>query len=488
MERPPVDMALTGVALRVGSITLECQPMHLSMLHLLTALLLAGCAAVAPQATLQVEADRVLDELASSTGFSGAVVLMRDGHVVYERAMGLAQRDPDRPFTTDTASDGGSLAKTLTAATVWELVAEGRLSLDDAVSRHVPEYPYAGHTVRQLVTHRNGLPDYGAFDDDFAPGQVRGTAELLRATARRQPQPVFAPGVQVEYSNLGFDTAALVVERVTGQPIEAWWRERYFKPLGLLGILARPARFADWPVPRTPGYQRRGKAWELFDGYDGEAFIGASNVHASARDWALWGDGFARGRVMAPQRLDAGLRDSMLASGMANALTRLSWYCDGARQRCHYSGAYNAFYSHVVWDRTRRETIAYVSNSTLQPWRAARLTRDLLDVLAGRRPAPETAPTLTQFEREERARIAGTWHSAVLGRVLIDVQGGRAFVRVNGGERVSLFPLPDGEFYAPMLDLWLGFSGPIEEPTLHLRSVFDVAEATRLNEPASGTP
>ena len=59
---------------------------------------------------------------------------------------------------------------------------------------------------------------------------------------------------------------------------------------------------------------------------------------------------------------------------------------------------------------------------------------------------------------------------------------------MNGGERVSVFPLPDGEFYAPMLDLWLGFTGPVEAPTLHLRSVFDVAEATRLNAPAGGTP
>ena len=73
-------------------------------------------------------------------------------------------------------------------------------------------------------------------------------------------------------------------------------------------------------------------------------------------------------------------------------------------------------------------------NSTLQPWRTARLTRDLVDVLAGRRAAPEPAPVLTLFKKEERARIAGTWRSAVLGKVLIDVQGGRPFVRVNGGE------------------------------------------------------
>jgi CubicO group peptidase (beta-lactamase class C family) len=194
----PIDVALTETPRRFGTVTCEGQSMHLSMLHLLPALLLTGCAAVPPQAPLQAEADRVLNELVDTTGFSGAVVLMRDGRVVYGRAMGLAQRGPDRPFTTDTASDGGSLAKTMTNAAVWELVAEGRLSLDDAVSHYVPEYPYAGHTVRQLVTHRNGLPDHGVLDDDFAPGQVRGAADLLHATVRRQPQPVLAPEAALE--------------------------------------------------------------------------------------------------------------------------------------------------------------------------------------------------------------------------------------------------------------------------------------------------
>lgn len=443
--------------------------------------LLAGCAS-APSAVegVRARADRVVQELVASTGFSGAVVLMRDGQVVYEAATGLAQRDPDRPFTVDTPSDGGSLAKTLTAAAVWELAAEGRLSLDDRVTRHVPEYPYAAHTVRDLVTHRSGLPDYDFFEPDFAPGQPRDTIDLLRVVARRQPQPVLPAGVHREYSNLGFDTAAHVVERITGRRIEAVWRERYFTPLGLTGMFARPAAFADWPVPRTVGYARKGNTWEPSDAYDGEAHIGASNVHASARDWARWGDAFARGRVMPAARLEAGLREPMLASGLDEVLTALSWYCDEPRQRCHYTGAYNGFYAQVLFDRSRREVVAYVSNSTLPPWRCARFTRDLLDALAGREPAPETAPTLLRWGKDDRVRLAGSYRNPNLGTFTIDVQEGRPFLRANGGDRVSLFPLPEGVFYAPMLDLWLGFTGTPEAPVLQIRSVFHGAQAVRL--------
>lgn len=443
------------------------------------AVLQAACSTAPPSARVAERADAVIDELVASTGFSGAVVLMRDGQVVYERAVGLAQRDPDRPFTVDTPSDGGSLAKTLTAAAVWQLVAEGRLALDTPVRSHLPEYPHAEHRLRDLITHRNGLPDYDAFESDFAPGQVRTTADLLRALARKSTPPTLPPGVRVEYSNLGFDTAALIVERVTGQPIETWWRERYFKPLGLNGMFARPARFADWPVPRTPGYRRKADGWALYDAYDGEGFIGASNVHASARDWARWGDAFARERVMPAALLDDGLRRPMLDSGMDNRLNLLSWYCDAGQRRCHYTGAYNAFFSQVHWDRGRREVVAYVSNSTLPPWRCAALTRDLIDALAGRVPAAETATARVPIAASDLARWAGRFEAAELAPLVITVQGGRAFVRVGAGERSSLFQVARDVFYAPTLDLWLAFSGTPEAATLHIRSVFIVADARR---------
>ena len=453
------------------------------------ATLLAACAtppAADSQERVAELARRVVDDAAANADFNGAVVLMRDGQVLFEQAVGLAQRNPDRPFSVDTPSDGGSLAKTLTAAAVWELVSDGRLSWSDRVTRYVPEYPYEGQTLRDLLMHRNGLPDYGAFDADFAPGQVRDTTDLLRAVAKRQPQPVMPPGVSAEYSNLGFDSAALVVERLTGQRIESWWRERYLKPLDIPTLFARPPRFADWPGQRTVGYERKAAVWELSDAFDGEAHIGASNVHASARDWARWGDAFARGRVMAPALLEAGLAAPMLDSGLGERLNLLSWYCDASRQRCHYTGVYNGFFSQVYWDRSRREVVAFVSNSTLPPWRCSRLTRDLVAALAGRTPAPEPAPVLNPVSKADRSRIAGTYESAALGRLLIDVAAdGSSFLRVNNGERVSLFALPEGVFYAPMLDLWLGFTGTAAAPTLHLRSVFHMAEARRVPAPAA---
>lgn len=424
-------------------------------------------------------AAQVLQRAAERDNFNGAVVLMRDGQIVYEGAVGLAARKPDRPFRTDTPSDGGSLAKTLTAALVWERAQQGRLSLSDPAVRHLPGYPHRDQTVRDLVTHRSGLPDYDFFELDFAPGQPRDTADLLAVLSRRKPAVIRVPGIVTEYSNLGYDLAGLLIERLDDRRLGPLLRERFFAPLGMDSAFARPALFVDWPGPRTRGYRRDGERWLDHDVSDGEAHIGASNVYGSARDWARWGDAFARELALPTAILDAGLRQTIVTSGMDSALTALSWYCDGARQRCHYTGHYNGFYSQVWWDRSRREAIAYVSNNSLATWRCAALTREWIAAFEGREsPIPEAARAL-RLSRTQRAALSGRYQAPGLGTLKLQLSPQRGWVRVGDGERASVFAVPDGVLYAPTLDLWLRFTGTTTAPVLQWQSVFRAGEARR---------
>lgn len=460
-------------------------PLH--VLAVIAAALAAAASAPAQERPHRPDADRiaslaaqVLQRAAERDAFNGAVVLMRDGQIVYEGAVGLATRQPDRPFLPDTPSDGASLAKTLLAALVWERAQQGRLSLDDPVVRHLPAYPYRDHTVRDLVTHRNGLPDYGFFERDFAPGQPRDTADLLAVLARRKPADIRAPGIVFEYSNLGYDLAGLVLERLDDRRLGPLLRERFFTPLGMQGAFTRPARFADWPSPRTRGYRRVGTRWVDHDVSDGEAHIGASNVYGSARDWARWGDAFARGQVLPQAMLDAGLHEAVVASGMDNALTALGWYCDGPRQRCHYTGHYNGFYSQVWWDRSRGEVLAYVSNSALAPWRCAALTREWIAALEGREsPIAEPPPPL-RLNRAEREALSGRYEAPGFGTLELQLSAQHGWVRVGEGERATVFSVPGSVLYAPTIDLWLRFTGTAKAPVLQLQSVFRVGEARRL--------
>lgn len=449
------------------------------------ALALAGCAvgrgngATAHDPALAGRVDALVAPLVAANAFSGAIVLERSGKMVYARGFGLANRTAGVAFTPETPSDGGSIAKTFTAAALWALVHEGRLALDTPVEQLVPEFPHRRTTVRQLLAHSNGLPPYYEFfDPHFAVGAVRTTPEMLRVVAGASPDPRFEPGMRFEYSNLGYDAAGLVIERVSGQGYEAFVRERFLAPLGMSASFARPARLADWRGVRTQGYRFRDGAWRDFDAFDGEAFLGASNLYFSTRDLARWGSAQIERRVLPAPALAAGQRPSTIA-GQPSPISALSWYCDPHASRCHYTGSVNAFHAFVHWDRARAETIAFVSNSTLPPWQTIALQHGLVDALAGRAPKSAAPPAFDRFDRRSRASISGRYVAEGVGSVRVSTDGDTLRLRVDAGLEFELFQVSRDAFYVPGRDWWLAFSGGQAARRMHLRSMYVDAVAQR---------
>jgi CubicO group peptidase (beta-lactamase class C family) len=451
------------------------------------ALLLCACAAGPPDADrLSREVAALVEPLVAAHQFSGAVALMQDDRLVYARGFGQASHVPAVPFTPQTPSDGGSLAKTFTAAGLWWLVHEGRLAMDRPVQAVVPEYPHAGVTVGQLIAHSNGLaPDYGDFDKHFAPGQPRTTAALLRLAGQETPAPTFVPGTRFEYTNLGYDAAGLVIERISGQGYEDFVRDRFFRPHGLVHAFARPPHFADWPGPRTRGYRYRDGRWQDHDAYDDEAFLGGSNLIFSALDLARWGNAWAHARVL-PGAAERAGGAAPLIGGRPSAINGLSWYCAAGGRRCHYTGSLNGFHALVYWDRERRESVAFVSNSTVPPWTVIPLQLGLVELLAGRS-APAQSPATTALATiapEDRRGLAGHYHAPGLGGVELRWNGERLQLQAEGGLLLDAYAVSRSVFYVPGNDWWIALSrGAGDEPRptrLHVRSMYLQADARRL--------
>jgi CubicO group peptidase (beta-lactamase class C family) len=424
--------------------------------------------------------DEILAPLVAAHEFMGAVAIVRDGKVVHATGVGMADVAAGRAFTPATPADGGSLAKTLTAAAVWTLVHEGRIAIDTPVTAYVREYPYPGTTVRQLISHTNGLPPYyEAFDPYFGPNDVRTTTGLLTVVPRLTPKPRFEPGTRFEYSNLGFDAAALVVERVTGRTIGTYFHDRFFAPLAMDSAFARPGRFADFPGPRTLGHRWADTAWVIADVFDNEAFIGGSNVYFSVLDLARWAGAHATGAMLPPAVRKLGEARPVI-DGRSSAINGLSWYCDDSGERCYYTGDNNAFHSLAYWDRSRGAAVAMVSNSGLAPWTLITLLRDLVATLEGRPPDRTPRPAFVQVSTRERAAVAGRY--VVDGGDTITVTDSRTGLRlrVGSGLEFDVFQVAPEAFYVPGLDLFLGFSGDAGAWRMHARSTFTDLIAPRV--------
>lgn len=442
-------------------------------------LAMAGCAAAPRETPIAPEADVLLRDLNAAGDFSGAVMIGRGGAVAFAGAYGRA--DETRAFALDTAADGASLAKTVTAALVWRLAAAGSLAIDDPVQRHVPEFPYAGVTIRHMLAHTAATPDYDAFQpvgDAGEPMDNRALQDLMR---RASATPLRPPGETFAYCNICYDTLALLVERVTG----ASYAELVAALLGDLGArdaFLRPVHFRDWPSPRTVGFRSARAGAERFDVFDAEALYGGSNIYFSVRDLHAWAKAWVDGRVVPASALAEALAPARIGKA-PSAISLTSWYCSAERDRCYYTGHHQGFFNFVYWDRTRRLTAAFVSNSTLAPPLHPWLMRSLVALAEGRtaEPAPAARPEALEIDI---AAVAGRYRLAGIGEA--DIRAGEAtpVVRIDGGPQYDLYPVGHGTLYAPGLDAYLMVEtrAGVDEPVLLWASVLHQAEAARSPE------
>jgi CubicO group peptidase (beta-lactamase class C family) len=231
-------------------------------------------------------------------GYSGAVLVAKDGTVILKKAYGLADREANQPYTTGMVSCIGSVTKQFTAAAILKLEMEGRLTVSDPIAKYLPGVPpdKSAITIHQLLTHTAGLSgDLGGRDEDPIDRDTL-VAKVLAAPLASKP------GERFEYSNEGYSLAAAIVERVAGTGYETYLREHVLLPAGLkdTGYLA-----PGWPLSRLPiGYTAEGKPWGrvykngwLADG-PGWYLRGNGGIHSSLDDLYRWHLALEAGTVL----------------------------------------------------------------------------------------------------------------------------------------------------------------------------------------------
>ena len=182
------------------------------------------------------QADKVFTGL-SRNGLNGVVLYAEQGELVYEEAFGwrdLNKRHKDS-IRIDDAFQLSSDSKMFTAEAVMLLKADGKLDYDDDIRKYIPEIPYAGVTIRHLLTHCSGLPRYDSMADEFWPDRKKpfSNEALIAMLAEKTPDPYDTPGGGYFYNNINYALLASVVERASGQHFEDFMRERIFEPCGM---------------------------------------------------------------------------------------------------------------------------------------------------------------------------------------------------------------------------------------------------------------
>jgi D-alanyl-D-alanine carboxypeptidase len=224
-----------------------------------------------------------------------AIAVIKNGQVVKAEGYGLASVEFNVPATKDTVFEIGSVSKQITAAGIMLLVEEGKVSLDEKISKYLPDTPEAWKnvTVRQLLTHTSGIKSYTGLSGYELSKRLKRD-EFIKALGVHPLE--FEPGASWKYSNSGYNLLGFIIESVSGKNYWDYMRERIFKPLGMDSTADRDPKYII--RNRATGYEWRageliGRDYDLTDVFSAGAIV-STVLDLAKWDAALRGDAFLK--------------------------------------------------------------------------------------------------------------------------------------------------------------------------------------------------
>ncbi|HEV2444461.1 MAG TPA: serine hydrolase domain-containing protein [Candidatus Sulfopaludibacter sp.] len=363
-----------------------------------------GCALVLIACGLAMAADSaavdaIFTPLIDAKSPGAAVLVRKDGKTAIERGYGVRDRRTMVPIDARTDFRLASFTKQFTAMAVMLLVRDGRLRYDEPLTEIFPEFPAWGRaiTVRHLLTHTGGLPDY----EDLMEGGPWTEAHQIQdsevlALLERQAKPKFAAGTSWAYSNSGYVVLGLAVAKASGMSYGAFLQMRIFGPLGMIRTLAYVKGQNSVPN-RAFGHSKGSKGMVETDQSSTSATLGDGGVYSNLEDLAKWDDALDRHTLLSEAEMKPALTAVRMADGSETRWPSapggdnldpgkpvaygFGWFLDpyNGRARMWHSGSTRGFSTVIERFPAERMTIVVLCNRT--DLDAAKLALRVLDAM-----------------------------------------------------------------------------------------------------------
>lgn len=214
------------------------KPLHLFLILSLT---IVGCQSKKQDSTVTNKLPHQLDSLfAAVPDFSGVALFADSGKIIYLQSFGVRNFETNVPIELTDIFELASVSKQFTAMTIMLLKQEGQLNYDDPIEKYLPGLSYKGITIRHLLTHTAGLPDYQTvMDEHWDKSKVATNTDIFEYLKKHNPPKKFEPGEKYEYSNTGYVFLASIVEKVSGKDFIDFCQELIFNPLKMTSTAIR---------------------------------------------------------------------------------------------------------------------------------------------------------------------------------------------------------------------------------------------------------
>src|SRR5262245_16058949 len=203
-------------------------------LIILAALLCTTADSIAQNpSAIDAKVDAYIKPFVDIKGFNGSILIARQGKVLVSKGYGMANYEFDVPNTPQTKFHIASISKSITAAAILLLEERGLLSVNDALSKYIPDYPNGqAITIHHLLIHTSGIPNVNGFPDYDAKSKFPQTLDSVIQMFKNSPL-LFKPGERYNYSNSEYNLLAFIIEKVSGRTFSDFLKVNIFDPLGM---------------------------------------------------------------------------------------------------------------------------------------------------------------------------------------------------------------------------------------------------------------
>lgn len=430
-----------------------------------------------PDAQLTSKVDQLFANWDKPDSPGAALVVVKDGAVVYRHGYGSANLEYGIPIAPSTVFHVASVSKQFTAFAITMLAKAGKLALDDDIRKYLTELPDFGKliTIRHLLHHTSGLRDQwellamaGWRLDDVI------TKEHIMKMVRHQKDLNFAPGQEHLYCNTGYTLLGVIVERVTGQSFREYTQENIFKPLGMTST-----HFHDdhEMIVKNRAYSYHPDSAQGFKlSALNYANVGATSLFTTVEDMAKWVLNFETASIGGPAVIEQMYQQGVLNNGQKiNYAFGLSIDQYRGLKTIGHGGADAGYRSYVV--RFPEQKFAVVVLSNLSTFNPARLAQQVADFyLADQFPPAAAKPKPVE---PTEAKVDPAIYDAYVGRYLFDSglilsitkEQNRLWGQPGGSPKAELFPMSETKFFVKVTDGQVSFlrddKGAVTQAILH---------------------
>src|SRR6201997_5218986 len=350
---------------------------------------------------LQTQIDKIASDTLAKTGVPGAsVAIVKDDKIFNPQPHGMPPIPPPMPATPSMRYSIGSISKQFTATAILMLEQQGKLSVDDPVSKYIPDLTRANEvTIRMLLSHTSGYQDYWPEDYLMPPMREATTSQHILDTWGKKPLD-FDPGTKWQYSNTNYVIAGRIVEQVSGMPLMEFLQQNIFKPLDMRAVWNSDAqklgdtdaegyiRYALGPLRPAP---KEGRGW----------MFAAGELAMPAYDLAQWDISVMNRSLLDQKSYDEMFAPIFLKSG-ENSNYALGLFVRDTNGTVAYehSGEVSGFVSENVVFPQKKAAIAVLTNQDASP-AAGGIAHALAPLVLGTNGAESTEAAAAENQARE---------------------------------------------------------------------------------------